>query len=194
MTDKRKNLINAAVALFAEKGIDATSTQSISKQAGVGTGTLFKYFPSKESLISDSYIEVKKNMLDHIFSGLNPEDPIDSILAHVWNRGIDWTLAHTPEHKFMLQIKNSPYAKASEHESIRNRYQFFQLAVKTAMREGLFEEIPVEIAELCFSTFWSMTIEYLQKSGQDPEEARSLMFSLLMKSLKKQPASLITNR
>ena len=185
MTNKREKLLEAAVALFAQKGIDATSTQSISQQAGVGTGTLFKYFANKEVLIRESYIRSKTRMLDHIFTGLNPEDSVDKILAYVWDRGIDWTLEHPEEHRFMQQIKNSPYADASEHENIKTRYQFFQLALKTAMREGFFEDIPVEIAELCFATFWGMAVDYVLKSGADPQNIKGMMFSLLMKSLKK---------
>ena len=57
--DKRTAIIEAALKLFTERGFHGTSTAEISKEAGVATGTLFNYFPTKEDLINSLYFEVK---------------------------------------------------------------------------------------------------------------------------------------
>lgn len=49
--DKRKAIMEAALKLFTERGFHGTTTTQISKEAGVATGTLFNYFPTKEDLI-----------------------------------------------------------------------------------------------------------------------------------------------
>jgi AcrR family transcriptional regulator len=46
----RRRLIDAAQALFRERGLDV-SVAEIAQRAGVGRGTLFRNFPSKEALI-----------------------------------------------------------------------------------------------------------------------------------------------
>ncbi|MDO5693240.1 MAG: TetR/AcrR family transcriptional regulator [Pseudomonadota bacterium] len=43
-------LIEAALALFVEKGYAATRVEEVAAHAGVSKGTLFLYFPSKEEL------------------------------------------------------------------------------------------------------------------------------------------------
>ncbi|MBX3610044.1 MAG: TetR/AcrR family transcriptional regulator [Hydrogenophaga sp.] len=43
-------LIDAALALFVEKGFAATRVEEVAARAGVSKGTLFLYFPSKEDL------------------------------------------------------------------------------------------------------------------------------------------------
>lgn len=43
-------LLDAALALFVEKGFAATRVEEVAAQAGVSKGTLFLYFPSKEDL------------------------------------------------------------------------------------------------------------------------------------------------
>lgn len=43
-------LLNAALALFVDKGFAATRVEEIAKLAGVSKGTLFLYFASKEEL------------------------------------------------------------------------------------------------------------------------------------------------
>jgi len=49
--DKEKAILEAAVAVFAERGFWNTPTSLISKTAGVADGTLFTYFATKDDLI-----------------------------------------------------------------------------------------------------------------------------------------------
>ena len=53
----RELIISAAAAVFAERGLDA-STAEIAHRAGVGEATLFRRFPTKDDLI-DAVIETR---------------------------------------------------------------------------------------------------------------------------------------
>ena len=44
-------LLDAALALFVEKGFAATRSEEVARAAGVSKGTLYLYFPSKEELL-----------------------------------------------------------------------------------------------------------------------------------------------
>jgi AcrR family transcriptional regulator len=44
-------LLEAALALFGEKGFAATRIEEVAQRAGVSKGTLYLYYPSKEELI-----------------------------------------------------------------------------------------------------------------------------------------------
>jgi AcrR family transcriptional regulator len=46
-----QELIDAALALFVEKGFAATRTEEVAARAGVSKGTLYLYYPSKEELL-----------------------------------------------------------------------------------------------------------------------------------------------
>lgn len=46
----RKKILETAAALFHGKGYEKTTTRDISKACGMAKGTLFNYFPSKETL------------------------------------------------------------------------------------------------------------------------------------------------
>ncbi|WP_326568728.1 TetR/AcrR family transcriptional regulator [Amycolatopsis rhabdoformis] len=62
--DARRNrdlLLASAVKLFSGKGLDAT-LDAIAKDAGVGIGTLYRHFPTRESLIEAAY----RNELDQL--------------------------------------------------------------------------------------------------------------------------------
>ena len=49
--DKLVRILAAGRELFARDGFDATTTRAIAQQAGIGTGTLFLYFPEKRDLL-----------------------------------------------------------------------------------------------------------------------------------------------
>lgn len=48
--DRPGELLDAALALFVEKGFAATRVEEVAARAGVSKGTLFLYYPSKEEL------------------------------------------------------------------------------------------------------------------------------------------------
>lgn len=64
----RKELLNKSFELFAEKGYSSVTMREIASGIGVSTGTLYHYFPSKESLFEQlieylSYEDTKEEEL-----------------------------------------------------------------------------------------------------------------------------------
>ena len=49
-TAKKDPILRAALELFVERGIEATTTREIAVRAQAGEGTMFRHFPSKEQL------------------------------------------------------------------------------------------------------------------------------------------------
>lgn len=50
----RKQLLDAAAALFAERGFDRTTVRDIAERAGVNQALLFRYFGSKDGLFAEA--------------------------------------------------------------------------------------------------------------------------------------------
>lgn len=50
----RERLLEVAATAFAEKGVE-TSLEDIARQAGVGIGTLYRHFPTREHLVEVVY-------------------------------------------------------------------------------------------------------------------------------------------
>jgi AcrR family transcriptional regulator len=75
----RRHLLAAAADVFAERGLDA-SVSDIAKRAGVGKGTVFRHFPSKEDLLA----AVVLDRIDGLtFAGerlLTAAEPADALL------------------------------------------------------------------------------------------------------------------
>lgn len=63
LTDKQKDIIQASLTLFADKGYAGTRTQAIAQKAKVSEKTLFKHFGSKEALFKQTIYPVLLQVL-----------------------------------------------------------------------------------------------------------------------------------
>jgi AcrR family transcriptional regulator len=64
--------VRAATVLFAERGFEATTTQAIAEEAGIGAGTLFLYVRSKDDLLVRVVLGELDRRLDEAASRLEP--------------------------------------------------------------------------------------------------------------------------
>ena len=186
MSEKKEKLIAAAIKLFAEKGFDNTSTQNISKEAGVATGTLFKYFKNKEQLIIDAYIQCKLAMVGALKQELNPHADFDEMMWHIWNQSVDWSLAHPDKQNFMMQVKFSRLADCLTLEKVQGEFLFFQMALKNAHRDGKIADIPLDLVEQTLSSFFNLAIDYISQRPEGREEMKKTIFKMAMQSLTPQ--------
>jgi len=57
--ETRRRVHEAAMALFREKGFDATTMRDVAAAAGMSLGAAYHYFPSKEAIVMAYYAEVQ---------------------------------------------------------------------------------------------------------------------------------------
>lgn len=53
--EKQKQIVQAAVRVFSRKGFVRTTISDIAKEAGIGKGTFYEYFESKEAVIHQTF-------------------------------------------------------------------------------------------------------------------------------------------
>lgn len=53
--ETRNKINQAALDLFAEQGVEATTTKHIAKQAGIAEGTIYRHYVSKDDLVWDLF-------------------------------------------------------------------------------------------------------------------------------------------
>ncbi len=69
----RRRLLDAATQMFCERGLDV-GVGEIAHQAGVGRGTLFRNFPSKEHLIAAIVVERMRESISRAHAALEAPD------------------------------------------------------------------------------------------------------------------------
>jgi len=82
--DKRKKIIEAAINVFAQKGLERGKISDIAKEAGIGKGTVYEYFSSKDEIFSAIELAVMgefKNQLEKLLtSDLSPTRKLQIVM------------------------------------------------------------------------------------------------------------------
>lgn len=76
----RERLLAAADEVFAESGTD-TSTEEVARRAGVGIGTVFRHFPTKEALLEAVFVRRLRQLADHADGLADAPDPGQAFFA-----------------------------------------------------------------------------------------------------------------
>jgi AcrR family transcriptional regulator len=80
---RRTHIIESAVALFASKGFAETTTSDICRAAGISTGSLFHYFPSKQAVFYGIW-ELDRSEWDEVYAAAEADpDPWAALMAIV---------------------------------------------------------------------------------------------------------------
>ncbi|TCO61030.1 TetR/AcrR family transcriptional regulator [Actinocrispum wychmicini] len=93
--DARRNydrLLDAAKAAFAEHGTDAP-LDDIAKRAGVGSGTLYRHFPTRTDLIEAVFVQRISLMVAvaaELAEGTDPEESLRTFMRQVVEQSITY--------------------------------------------------------------------------------------------------------
>lgn len=78
MQDKKEEIFRCGKELFSTKGFKDTSVSDIMKRAGLATGTFYLYYPSKDALFMEIYIEENTKLKRKIMDSVDLEaDPME---------------------------------------------------------------------------------------------------------------------
>ena len=83
--NNRTRIVEAARELFAEQGLDVTMTD-IARHSGVGVATLYRRFPTKESLVTEAFaeqIELCASVVDDALADPDPWRAFRTVLEQV---------------------------------------------------------------------------------------------------------------
>jgi AcrR family transcriptional regulator len=81
--DKRRQLLDAAVRVFARKGFHASRVGDIAEEAGVAHGLLYHYFKSKDQVLEAVFHENWSVLLARIASVEETDEPAADQLRHI---------------------------------------------------------------------------------------------------------------
>jgi AcrR family transcriptional regulator len=103
--ERPRQILDAALAVFAERGLAAARLDDIARRAGLSKGTIYLYFPNKEELfrevVRDSVIAFieRGEARAEVFA-----DPMQALLC--WMEGY-WAWLRTPVFPVMHRLVNS---------------------------------------------------------------------------------------
>ncbi|MFB7865373.1 TetR/AcrR family transcriptional regulator [Streptomyces sp. NPDC056069] len=169
--DARRNherLLAEARAAFAAHGTDA-SLEDIARRAGVGIGTLYRHFPSREALLGAVFQDALAALLDRSADLAEASDPCAALVA--WLRTL---IAHAGEYRGLsVALMSVSYGRSSALAECSEPLRAAGMRLLARAQEAGRVRADVSIADLMKLT--NGIALAAERSPEDPELADRLL-------------------
>jgi AcrR family transcriptional regulator len=175
-----EQILKVAAELFARHGYAGTDTQLLADKLGVGKGTIYRYFPSKEELFlaaADRVMRHMKLMVDAAIQHI-PE-PLDQIAE-----AITTYLAFFAEHPDYVELLMQERAQFRDRKEstyfqyVKNSVERWWDIYRQLIARGQIRDMPVEritdvLGQLCYGTMFTNYFKGQRKPFA--EQARDIL-------------------
>lgn len=142
--DKVTRIVEAAVALFAERGFHGTAVPEVAKRAGVGAGTIYRYFENKEDLVNAVFRATKAKLKLYLSDEIDFDADIRTQFHQFWVNLTRFAQDNPIEFHFLELQDHAPYLdQASRNLELEVLAPIWLMGVK-ARNNGQVKDMAVE--------------------------------------------------
>jgi TetR/AcrR family transcriptional regulator, repressor of fatR-cypB operon len=154
---KRQAILDAALDLFAERGFHGTAVPLVAQRAGVGAGTVYRYFASKEALVNELFQFWKHELGRTLLTDFPLTAGMRQQFHEVWRRISQFAAVHPKAVAFLELHHHRDYldarSRAVEEAVLLPLFQF----VLTAQEKRSIKPVQPEILmAMVYGTFTAL--------------------------------------
>ena len=178
---KRQAILDAAMEIFAERGIAHAPTAAISSAAGVAEGTLFTYFKTKDELLNELYRELRKE-IDREMAEFPFTADVRTRLHFVWDKFLNMALKRPTRLKVQQQLRGSGRLLKEAEVPNMTILELLHITREGAQIGGL-PSASAEYLVLMFRAQAEATVEFITAHPEMEAVSRELGFKLVWRAL-----------
>lgn len=184
---RREEILEEAIRLFAQHGYADADLQVLADQLGVGKGTLYRHFGSKENLFLAAADRVMRNLRAHIDGRVEGiADPLDRI-----RRGIHAYLEFFDAHPEAVEIFIQERAQFRDRKQPtyfvhrETNVERWRAIYRDLIAQGRIRSIPVEqivdvIGDLLYG---AMFVNYIAGRRRPPERVAEQILDIVFRGI-----------
>lgn len=195
--EKRRRIIQAAIQVFACDGLSNGKISTIARKAGIGKGTVYEYFNSKEEIFTAVFEDFFEQMMSGYakleIAPLDPAQKIEMMLDYTFDY-IDQHLnsENASEWMIFLEIFLQGFRdefkgerKLSFSKFLHNLYGMFKPFVDEGVRAGIFREFDTDHATfILFAALDGIGMHYfINRQNYDKEILQSVTKQIFLNGL-----------
>lgn len=146
--EKRDEIIRAALELIAEHGFHGAPMAMIAEQAGVGAGTIYRYFENKDVLINELYRDLEERIYPVILEDYVSDKTIRERFLHLGAALLQYFIVNPLDFRYLEQFHNSPYGVEHRRDKIlgkKNECDLFSELFEEGIALQIIKDFPLVI-------------------------------------------------
>jgi AcrR family transcriptional regulator len=190
--DKRRQILDAAVRVFARQGFHGCRVSDIADEAGVAYGLVYHYFDSKDEVLDTLFLERWDLMLAMIADvdardDQSPREKLHEVASFIFD-----SYRYDPElmKVIIVEVTRAANSFGRTHlAKIQEAYEGIGRIVESAQEEGKFHKgVSAEFAALAFygaveQVLTAWIFEVLPHSDDDFEQAKRFVVETVCSGL-----------
>jgi TetR/AcrR family fatty acid metabolism transcriptional regulator len=189
--DKRRQILDAAIRVFARQGFHATRVSDIADEAGVAYGLVYHYFSSKDEVLNELFLERWSLLLAAIEetdrTGATPREKLGAVATFIFD-----SYRHDPDlmKVIIVEVTRAANSFGRTHlEEIRRAYESIAKIVEDGQAAGAFRgDVAPDFASMAFYgaieqllSGWIFGV--IPASDTDFEQAKDLLLTTICDGL-----------
>lgn len=148
VSDRREEILSAALSCFLDKGVDRTTLEDIRRRSGASTGSIYHFFSGKDAifgeLVLETYAHLNEAMLDAIRDAKSAEASVRAVVKQY----VAWVVEEPERARFLLR---APIDRMSEAQlaTLSEQNRLFLRALRDRVVEraegGEIRRMPLDV-------------------------------------------------
>ena len=189
---REEDILQAALNLFAEKGVESVTIEMIAEKAEVGKGTIYKHFSSKSEIFGSLIIRQSKEVFAFL-SKIKPDAPIiiqmKQMLRHFWDmntNNIGTYAVYRKCEQLLVMDDLTPDVLAVFTKTVNEKNRLIKVLIQKGIEEQIFKDEPVENLTAAAVGLVLGVFDIILAGGIKPsEELYSLIENMILKGFMK---------
>ena len=171
--ERRREILAAAAVVFAEQGYRCTDMDRIAEQAGVGKGTVYRFFTNKETLFMATVEAAVDDLSAYVNSAVEQlEDPLEQLRLGI-SRYLEFFECNPGTVELFIQ-ERSEFRRESKpmyfvYQDIHG--EAWKERFRVLVRQGRMRDVSPELAQELFSDFLYGAVFSQRLSGDRPSRS-----------------------
>lgn len=169
--EKKGRIVTAAMEIFGERPYDQVKIEEIAERAGVGKGTIYEYFVSKEELFAAILEAGFQEYFRELVAAAAPPLPATAKLQAVFWRHLAFISQHAAAARIIIGERPSP--RPEMREAMFDRYtrmvRFLGDLLQEGVEAGEFRSLDTAVIAQAIIGMFSTLIVFVLFAGQAPD-------------------------
>jgi TetR/AcrR family fatty acid metabolism transcriptional regulator len=193
--DKRRQILDAAVRVFARRGFNGCRVSDIADEAGVAYGLVYHYFRSKDEVLDTLFLE-RWNVLLDVIRELDARDDAPREKLYAITSFIVDSYRHDPDlmKVIIVEVTRAANSFGRTHlAKIREAYELIGAIVERAQADGTFTSaVTPEFAAMAFygaieQVLTGWIFDVLPRGDDEYEHAKDYVVETICGGLDRAP-------
>ncbi len=180
--EKQTALLDAAANVVAAQGLGAR-TAAIAQCAGVAEGTLFRYFATKDAILNESYLYLKRTLAETMRKQFAMNASLKDQVRSLWDGYMDWGIAHP---SYVNALKQLAVSEIITEDTRAKAGQFFpevHAVSRACIAQSSLAGYPGAFADAVFMALADSTIQFAIQYPKQAEAYKAAGFKVFWKGL-----------